>query len=126
MKSKQNEEILDGLKDCCDSQKDSLIGILNNPIFGSLTVPSSTLMKLLVYIESKFREVPHDTNIFQAVFESLNVHYISHVFPEILSNDDVNALIAKISAYFIKIRCYQKARRWNSKLNVGFDQNMSL
>lgn len=103
--------------------EDSLIHTMNNNNFGTLTVPKKEIVKLLIYVESNFRQFYNSSNIHDKIFSSIDFSYVQYLFP--LSNVFIMDLLVKICHFYLKIRCYQKAKCINSNLKVKFDQNVS-
>uniref|UniRef100_H2YJI0 Uncharacterized protein n=1 Tax=Ciona savignyi TaxID=51511 RepID=H2YJI0_CIOSA len=105
---------------------DSLIGIKNNPMYGQLTVPVPEISTLLVYLENVFRQHCDHHNILIPIFNSIDIQYVKHLFPNMFSDDYVNQLLVKICRFYLKIRCHQKAKTVTSALKLKSDQNVSF
>ncbi|XP_078486474.1 LOW QUALITY PROTEIN: uncharacterized protein LOC144744957, partial [Ciona intestinalis] len=101
----------------------SLISCFNNSAYGYLTVPKKCIVNLLSYLEIKFRELYQSENISEKVISSLD-----KIVSGILFSDKaaIDTIIFKIIKFFLKIRCYQKAKKLNSTLKLQADKTISL
>ncbi|XP_078486395.1 uncharacterized protein LOC108950619 [Ciona intestinalis] len=106
----------------------SLISCFNNSAYGYLTVPKKCIVNLLSYLEIKFRELYQSENISEKVISSLDKLFISSVISSIVFSDKaaIDTIIFKIIKFFLKIRCYQKAKKLNSTLKLHADKTISL
>ena len=102
----------------------SLIKTLNISKYGSLTKPSIEVLHLLCYVERQFRIFFSAEESFMKVFHSLDVTIIKEFFYNYIFDNSFLNVIDKLCKSFIKIRCYQKARKLNEHLQ--HDQNISF
>lgn len=99
----------------------SIISVLQNKEFGQLTVPVQGLLNALMVIETKFRSGYQHHHIIENLMQDIDLS----TFTLALRNSITNQLLEKIFRYYIRIRCYQKARVINSELQNNKDQNIS-
>lgn len=110
-------------KELCNN---SLIAALNNPKLGTLTVPSNSLLKFLVYLESSFRRHFAVEKIICGIMSNINTSYVCHLFPTITKDQQLNKIIFKICNYYLKIRCHHKANKLSTSYGAKSDQNISF
>ena len=101
----------------------SLFKTLNISKYSSLTKPSIVVLHLLCYVERQFRRFFSAEESFMKIFHSSDVTIIKEFFYNYIFDNSFLIVIDKLCKSFIKIRCYQKARKLNEHLQQ--DQNIS-
>ncbi|XP_077966418.1 uncharacterized protein LOC144420000 [Styela clava] len=92
---------------------DSLITVLQNKDYGSLTTPAPELVQFLVELEKEFRKGYKHNKILFNILDNINLNDMSIALRNIITLDQIE----KMSLYYLKIRCYQKARVLNDQFN---------
>lgn len=99
----------------------SLIAVMQNRDFGSLTVPIHQLISFLKAVEIEFRKGYTHDRVFFSILGKLDFNKFSIMLQETITLD----LLEKLCRFYLKIRCFQKARVLNSKYSHEKDQNVS-
>ena len=93
-------------------KKDSLIETLTNEgSRGSLTVPIPAFVNVLVYLEQVFRANVDEQNCFSKIKSNIDIDCVEDL---LMPLDILKDCLWRICDFFIKIRCYQYARKLNT------------
>nr|XP_039265777.1 uncharacterized protein LOC120341353 [Styela clava] len=102
----------------------SLINILENKDYGTLVKPVSKITDMLAEVELNFRKYYSSENVMASILNSIKVVTLFKPFGQV--NDKFIEILWKICEFFVKIRCFQKAKTLNKKFQLKHDQNVSL
>jgi len=125
----ENEEEMEVLDSWIDHESEfesgSLIETLNVSAYGRLTKPTKEFVDGLRYIERQFRKHYKSDSCFTTVYNNLSRSTMHEIFGNTLGFDSSPLeIIQKVCKIYIKLRCYQKAKKLNEGLKK--DQNVSF